>query len=86
MVKPIFIVKLPQHASQKEVHDSLKLLSRMTKLHEEYHVMPVITKETNDIEFEVLNVLNSTDIEIEELKNKVLKQLTQTKDEHTTTI
>lgn len=48
-----------------------RLAEKNGQLFEEYHVIPCVSHET-ELQFEVFNSVNATNIEIEELKEKVM--------------
>lgn len=72
MTKAILIVRFPY----KEELDYTRYLDFLSNhsVTDEYHVL--VTKESNldRVEFETHNVLNSTDVNIEELKQQLLEQ------------
>jgi len=77
MAKPIFVVRCPSEQYSgfkgKEVfHEQQKKLQE--KL-EDYHVISLMDGSIEEHQLELFNVTNTTDIEIEELKNKVLDDL-----------
>lgn len=78
MAKPIFIVKCPDVISRAELNS---IAERLTNQLLDYHVLVINPPNTEDIEFEVLNAINATDIEIEQLKEKVLEQIKSIKNE-----
>lgn len=78
MTKPIFIVKCSDVISRAELNSIAERLANQLL---DYHVLVITPPNVEDIEFEVLNVINATDIEIEELKEKVLEQIKSIKNE-----
>ncbi len=72
MAKPIFVVRfnLGNSNFDRDIHSQLQ-----KDLHD-YHVL-FATHTKNEIEFEVLNAINATDIEIEELKAKVFDEISR---------
>lgn len=65
MAKPIFLVGFPIGADPQETDKARQSLSLL--LNGEYHVIVYRTQEIKSISFQVLNAINSTDVEIEEL-------------------
>jgi hypothetical protein len=65
MAKPIFLIGFPTGADRAAVYETQKALSR--RLEQDYHVLTYQAAEVTSIKFEVLNAINATDIEIEQL-------------------
>ena len=74
MSKPILLVGFPVDISMEMFDMSQKHLSKMYDLKEDYHIL-CYQCNVPEIKFEVLNAINATDIELEELKERVLNQL-----------
>lgn len=72
MTKPILIVRFP-HKEELDYTRYLDFLFNHSVTYE-YHVL--VTKESNldRVEFETHNVLNSTDVNLEDLKQQLLEQ------------
>ena len=72
MTKPILIVRFP-HIEGKNFDLHLKHLFEH-QIASEYHVL--VTKENSigRVEFETHNVLNATDIDLEQLRNELQEQ------------
>jgi len=78
MAKPIFIIRTKYN---REVLDWLNSDTKETnELRYDYHTLVVYSNEPSEPQFEVLNAINATDIELEELKARVLTQLIEKKD------
>jgi len=74
MSKPIFVVRIPMdsvHDNEQLYHISKQLQNQLR----DYHVLPLLDSRAEVIEFECYNAVNTTDVELEELKSLVLKQL-----------
>jgi len=71
MSKPILIVRFP-YSENTDYTGYLNFISEHS-VSSEYHVL--VTKESNleRVQFETHNVSNSTDIDIEDLKQQLLK-------------
>ena len=70
--KPIFVVRFPYSSDTREHLDRIAkdLIDKLP----DYHVLPLIENHINKIEFECYNAINSTDKDIEDIKQMVLKQ------------
>jgi hypothetical protein len=68
MAKPIFLIGFPLHAENSAIHIVQADLSK--KLEGEYHVLTYKVPGLDSIKFEVLNAINASDIDIEELIEK----------------
>ena len=74
MSKPIFVVRIPMDSSydnESLYHIGKQLQSQLY----DYHVLPLLDSGTEVLQFECFNAVNTTDIELQELKDLVLKQL-----------
>jgi hypothetical protein len=74
MSKPIFVVRIPMDS----VHNTEQLYEISKQLQEvlhDYHMLPLLDSRAESIQFECFNAVNTTDVELEELKSLVLKQL-----------
>jgi hypothetical protein len=77
MAKPIFILRCPSVNYMTERGQTL-FREQQQKLQEklsDYHVLSLIDGTVVEHQIEVFNVIDATDIEIEELKQKVLDDL-----------
>jgi hypothetical protein len=74
MPKPILIVRVPNN-SNKSVEYLNSVFSILGKKISDWHVIPFICGSVDKIEFESFNSTNATDIEIEDLKKEILKQI-----------
>lgn len=79
MAKPIFTIGFPQDADPEQLRGAQDGLSK--KLGEDYHVIVYATSKTQDIKFDLFNVVDVDDSTIEELKQTVLDSLKITDDE-----
>lgn len=83
MAKPILIIKCGNMKVRDGVFQALykgEDNSKGRELNEDYFVFTTIGTDKHEIEIEVLNAINATDIELEELKERVLTQLNEKKD------
>jgi hypothetical protein len=74
MSKPILIVRIPNNTN-KSVEYLNSVFSILGKKINDWHVIPFMCGSVDKIEFESFNSMNSTDIEIEELKTEILKRM-----------
>lgn len=65
MAKPIFLIGFPISSDNESVYHVQSDLSQ--KLEGEYHVIAYKAPDLESIKFKVLNAINSSDIEIEDL-------------------
>jgi len=74
MTKPIFIIRIPFSAttSTETLRQQIDEVGR--KLHIDYHVLPVLDSNVQQIEFECYNPVKASDKNLEEIKQMVLKQ------------
>ena len=72
MAKPILLIRIDKHSTGETCNDVAKRVQK--NLLDEYHVFSTVGKK-DYVELEVHNAINATDIEIEELKKLVLKQI-----------
>ena len=72
MIKPIFIIRIPATVELNEKH--LRIFEQIEEKLSDYHVLFPMDNRTNKLEFECFNALNTTNKEIEEIKQMVLKQ------------
>lgn len=72
MAKPILLFRFPLNARAHlgKIDESIP-----EELREEYHILFTLDHNRINNDIEVLNAINATDIEIEELKEKVLNQI-----------
>lgn len=68
--RPIFIIRLPKGTTEGDYLIARESLSKYPQLNEDYHVLLIAGRLNADTEFEC-HGHNLTDIEIEELKQKV---------------
>ena len=74
MSKPIFIVRFPFISDTQQYG---KIVERLDKqLGKDYHVLCPMDSKTKQVQFECYNASNATDKDIEEIKQMVIKQLT----------
>jgi len=73
MAKPIFLVGFPVEADSTALGETRTSLNYL--LNEEYHVIVYRAQEIQSVQFQVLNAINSTDVEIEELIEKTTLHL-----------
>lgn len=77
MAKPILIVKI--HSDVTIQIDMQKFQNGLSEKFYDWHVwvLPVLHDRVVDAEFEAYHVGNATDVEIESLKEKILKEVKQ---------
>ena len=82
MAKPILIIKCGNMIVRDSVFQALYKEEdcKGKELNEDYFVFTTLGTDKHEIEIEVLNAINATDIELEELKERVLTQLNEKKD------
>lgn len=80
MAKPIFIIGFPLKADVEQVQVAIEGLEK--KFGEDYHVLPYRTSNIEDVTFQVLNAVNSSDVEIEELIKKAQEEIEQLRKEN----
>ena len=73
MAKPIFIIGFPLKADLGQVQVAIEGLEK--KFGEDYHVLPYRTSLIEDVTFNVLNAINSSEIEIKELIDNAKEEL-----------
>lgn len=81
MAKPIFLIGFPMEADNEAVFRVQSDLSQ--KLDGEYHVIAYKIPGIESIKFEVLNAINATDVQIEELISKTSDFTDQILKDHT---
>jgi hypothetical protein len=69
-MKPIFIVRAPSTISYENVNTTYEYLKK--DIVSDYHPIIVIDNSITEWAFELYNVQNATEIEIEELKKMVM--------------
>lgn len=78
MAKPIILITVPYH-DWVEASSSMTLennIAQLVEILDDYHVIYSPEKtQTESIKVQVFNAINSTDIEIEELKNKIINKI-----------
>jgi len=79
MAKPIFTIGFPSDAAKNQLAGAQEGLSK--KLGEDYHVIVYATSKTQDIKFDLFNIIDVDDTDIEELKKTVLDSLKKIDDE-----
>lgn len=75
MAKPIFLIGFTQEANPEAIYRAGIDLEK--KIGGDYHVLTYRTSKIDDIKFEVLNAINATDIEIEEIISIARAELLQ---------
>lgn len=72
MTKPILVVRFPY----KDGFNYEKQLKHVQEhpVSQDYHVLVTRESDLEELKFETHNVLNATDIDLEELKNKLQEQ------------
>jgi|688.fasta_scaffold1070792_3 hypothetical protein len=77
MAKPIFILRCPsiKYTTEKGQELFKEQQRNLQEKLSDYHVLSLLDGTVNEHEVECYNVTNVTDIEIEELKQKVLDDL-----------
>ncbi len=75
MAKPIFLVGFTHEANTESIHRAGIDLEK--KIGNDYHVITYRTSKIVDIKFEVLNAVNASDIEIEEIIAIARAEITQ---------
>lgn len=78
MAKPIILITVPYHdwveASSSTTFENTT--AQLVEILDDYHVLYAPEKtQTESIKVQVFNAINSTDIEIEELKNKITNEI-----------
>jgi HD-like signal output (HDOD) protein len=73
MTKPIFIVRIPFSINKDKLKEQMDYVTR--KLHDDYHVIPVLDNYVQQLQFECYNPNNISDKKLEEIKQMVLNQL-----------
>jgi len=72
-MKPIFIVRAPSRVTEDNIEDIIRHLQE--DIVNDYHPFIVYDNTVKEWTFELYNVQNATEIEIEELKKIVLKNI-----------
>lgn len=80
MAKPIFIIGFPIKADLQQVETAIEGLEK--KFGEDYHVLPYRTSNIEDVTFQVLNAVNSSDVEIAELIKKAQAEIDELRKEN----
>jgi hypothetical protein len=75
MAKPIFLVGFTHEANPEAIYRAGLDLEK--KIGDDYHVITYRTSKIADIQFEVLNAVNASDIEIEEIIKIARAEITQ---------
>jgi hypothetical protein len=73
MTKPIFIVRIPFSINKDKLKEQMDYVTR--KLHDDYHVIPVLDNYVQQLQFECYNPNNISYKKLEEIKQMVLNQL-----------
>ena len=71
--RPIFIIRLPKETDGADYMIAKKSLERYEALYKDYHVLLIAGNKNRQTEFECYGH-TLTDIELDEVKQKVLKQ------------
>ena len=74
MSKPIFIIRFPYQEENRAKF--LEMYKQLGEQLSDYHVLCPMDSSISRVEFECYNASNATDKDIEEIKQMVLKQLT----------
>ena len=69
MTKPIFIVRIPFSINEDKLKEQMDYVTR--KLHDDYHVIPVLDNYVQQLQFECYNPNNISDKKLEELKQQL---------------
>ena len=69
--KPIFIIRFPYSDGNIGYYDSAYKM--ITNQLTDYHVLSLMDNTVNKVEFEIFNLINATDKDIEELRTSLLK-------------
>ncbi len=77
MAKPIFIIRFPYTKDPNQMERYSKTYEKITKQLSDYHVLCPMGNSVERVEFECYNAINATDVEIEELKQMILKKYEQ---------
>jgi hypothetical protein len=72
-MKPIFIIKVPSYVPIDNIKDIFKSLQ--DTIERDYHILILLDNTVKEWVFELYNVQNASEIEIEELKKIVLKNI-----------
>lgn len=72
MAKPILVIRLDRNIDRNVV---TRIYNTLSDTISDWHIIPVVDIEESVIKFEAFHEGNATDIEIEELKKLVLKQI-----------
>jgi len=72
-MKPIFIVRAPSRVTEDNIEDIIRHLQQDIGI--DYHPIIVSDNSIKEWTFELYNVQNATEIEIEELKKIVLTNI-----------
>ena len=72
MRRPIFIIRLPKGTTEGDYMVAKESLERYEALYKDYHVLLIAGNQNRQTEFECY-AHDLTDIELDELKQKVLK-------------
>lgn len=77
MAKPIIILRCPsiKYASDRGKDLFIEQQKKLQEKLDDYHVISLFDGTVEEHEIECFNVTNTTDIEIEELKQKLLNDL-----------
>lgn len=77
VAKPIFIIRFPYTNNFDQMEKYLKMYKEIGEQMTDYHVLCPMDNSVERVEFECYNAINATDVEIEELKQMVLKKYEQ---------
>jgi hypothetical protein len=75
VAKPIFIIRFPYSQDPNHMEKYLKMYKEIGEQMTDYHVLCPMDTSVERVEFECYNAINATDVEIEELKQMVLKTI-----------
>lgn len=72
MSKPIFIIRIPASIPKEPLKEQMEYIQKTLQ---DYHIVPVRESGINRVEFECYNATNTSDKDIEEIKQIVLNHL-----------
>jgi len=77
VAKPIFIIRFPYTEDLSQMEKYSKTYEEIRKQLSDYHILSPMDNSVERVEFECYNAINATDVEIEELKQMILKKYEQ---------
>jgi len=75
MAKPVFIIKVPSH-----LQEHIEAIRGITNHMDDYHILLVIHNNT-EFKFECYNITSAKNVDIEALKERILKGYGKTEEE-----